>query len=165
MDWWVSDQWETFISRYTYSTNGSKYQFLKKTALKECFIVRYADDLKVMCRTRSHAIKMNYALKDFLKNRLHLETSEEKSKVINLKKNSSEFLGFSIKAVRKGKTRFGYVARSDMSKKAKANAFQKIKEAIKVVKKSLAFRLFGISIPSSWESKTITLSPLKLLLI
>jgi RNA-directed DNA polymerase len=135
LDWWVSDQWETFISRYTYSTNGSKYQFLKKTALKECFIVRYADDLKVMCRTRSHAIKMNYALKDFLKNRLHLETSEEKSKVINLKKNSSEFLGFSIKAVRKGKTRFGYVARSDMSKKARANAFQKIKEAIKVVKK------------------------------
>jgi RNA-directed DNA polymerase len=135
LDWWISDQWETFESRYTYSTNGSKYQHLKKTFLKECFIVRYADDLKVMCRTRSHAIKMNYALKDFLRIRLHLETSEEKSKVINLKKNSSEFLGFSIKAIRKGKTRFGYVARSDMSKKAKANAFLKIKEAIKVVKK------------------------------
>jgi RNA-directed DNA polymerase len=135
LDWWISDQWETFESRYTYSTNGSKYQHLKKTFLKECFIVRYADDLKVMCRTRSHAIKMNYALKDFLRKRLHLETSEEKSKVINLKKNSSEFLGFSIKAIRKGKTRFGYVARSDMSKKAKANAFLKIKEAIKVVKK------------------------------
>ena len=135
LDWWISDQWETFESRYTYSTNGSKYQHLKKTALKECFIVRYADDFKIMCRTRSHAIKMNYAVKDFLNNRLHLETSEEKSKVINLKKNSSEFLGFSIKAVRKGKTRFGYVARSNMSKKAKANAFHKIKEAIKVVKK------------------------------
>jgi RNA-directed DNA polymerase len=134
LDWWISDQWETFESRYSYSTNGSKYQHLKKTALKECFIVRYADDFKVMCRTRSQAIKMNYALKDFLRKRLHLETSEEKSKVINLKKNSSEFLGFSIKAVRKGKTRFGYVARSDKSKKAKANAFQKIKEGIKVVK-------------------------------
>jgi RNA-directed DNA polymerase len=56
-------------------------------------------------------------------------------KVINIKKNSSEFLGFSIKAIRKGKIRFGYIARSDMSKKAKANTFQKIKEAIKVVKK------------------------------
>ena len=135
LDWWISDQWETFESRYTYSTNGSKYQHLKKTFLKECFVVRYADDFKVMCRTRSHAIKMNYALKDFLRIRLHLETSEEKSKVINLKKNSSEFLGFSIKAIRKGKTRFGYVARSNMSKKAKANAFQKIKDVIKVVKK------------------------------
>ncbi|MED4122349.1 reverse transcriptase domain-containing protein, partial [Niallia taxi] len=128
LDWWVSDQWETFKSRYTYATNGSKYQPLKKTALKECFIIRYADDFKVMCRTRSQAIKMNYALKDFLRKRLHLETSEEKSKVINLKKNSSEFLGFTLKAVRKGKTRFGYVARSNMSKKAKVNAFLKIKE-------------------------------------
>lgn len=53
---------------------------------------------------------------------------------INIKKNSSEFLGFSIKAIKKGKTRFGYVARSDMSKKAKVNTFQKMKEAIRVVK-------------------------------
>src|SRR3954452_23238426 len=34
LDWWISDQWETFESRYIYSTNGSKYQHLKKTALK-----------------------------------------------------------------------------------------------------------------------------------
>ena len=135
LDWWVSDQWETFESRYTYSTSGNKYQQLKKTSLKECFIIRYADDFKVLCRTRSQAIRMNYALRDFLRKRLQLETSEEKSKVINLKKNSSEFLGFLIKAVRKGKTRFGYVARSDMSKKAKENAFRQIKEAIKVVKR------------------------------
>ena len=104
LDWWVSDQWETLESHYTYSTNGSKYQQLKTSSLKECFIVRYADDFKVMCRTRSQAIKMNYALKDFLNKRLHLETSEEKSKVVNLKRNSSEFVGFSIKAIRKGKT-------------------------------------------------------------
>lgn len=135
LDWWVSDQWETFESNYTYSTNGSKYQHLKKSNLKECFIVRYADDFKVMCRTRSQAIKMYNALKDFLNKRLHLETSEEKSKVVNLKKNSSEFLGFSMKAIRKGKTRFGHVAKSDMSKKAKENAFLKIKEAIKVIKR------------------------------
>ncbi|WP_437834023.1 group II intron reverse transcriptase/maturase (plasmid) [Niallia taxi] len=135
LDWWVSDQWETFESRYTYSTSGNKYQQLKKTSLKECFIIRYADDFKVLCRTRSQAIRMNYALRDFLRKRLHLETSEEKSKVINLKKNSSEFLGFLIKAVRKGKTRFGYVARSDMSKKAKENASRQIKKAIKVVKR------------------------------
>lgn len=150
LDWWISDQWETFESKYTYSTNGSKYQHLKKTSLKECFLVRYADDFKVMCRTRSHAIRMNYALKDFLRKRLHLETSEEKSKVINLKKNSSEFLGFSIKVVRKGKTRFGYVARSDMSKKAKENAFKKIKEAIKVVKKKP-------SIQTVWNFNTVVM--------
>ena len=78
-----------------------------------------------MCRTRSQAIKMNYALKDFLKTRLHLETSEEKSKVINLKKNSSEFLGFSIKAIRKGKTRFGYVAKVKYVEKSKSKCLSK----------------------------------------
>ena len=134
LDWWISNQWETFKTKYNYKYSG-KYQPLKKTNLKECYIVRYADDFKVLCRTRSQAIKMNYAIKDFLKTRLHLETSEEKSKVLNLKKNSSEFLGFSFRAVRKGKTRMGYVAQSKMTKKAKANAFIKIKEAIKAIQK------------------------------
>lgn len=134
LDWWISDQWETFKTRFNYKYPG-KYQPMKKTNLKECFIVRYADDFKVLCRTRSQAIKMNYAIKDFLKTRLHLETSEEKSKVLNLKKNSSEFLGFSVRAVRKGKTRMGYVAQSNMTKKAKSNAFIKIKEAIKAIQK------------------------------
>lgn len=78
---------------------------------------------------------MNYAIKDFLGTRLHLETSDEKSKVINLKKNSSEFLGFEFRAIRKGKTRMGYVVQSNMSKKAQSNARLKIKEAIKIVQK------------------------------
>jgi RNA-directed DNA polymerase len=136
LDWWLSDQWETFASNFEYKNNGSKYQALKKSGLNECFIVRYTDDFKVLCRTRSQAIKMNYAIRNFLRTRLHLEISAEKSKVINLKNNSSEFLGFSIKAVKKGKTRFGFVAKSNMSRKAKVNASNKIKEAIKLVQKN-----------------------------
>jgi RNA-directed DNA polymerase len=79
---------------------------------------------------------MNHAIKNFLKTRLHLETSDEKSKVINLKKNSSEFLGFIFKVIGKGKTRFGFVVHSHMSRKAKANASIKIKEAIKGIQKN-----------------------------
>jgi len=135
LDWWVSNQWETFQSDHNYKHNGSRVNALKKSNLKECYIVRYADDFKVLCRTRSQAIKMNYAIKDFLKTRLHLETSDEKSKVINLKKNSSEFLGFSFRVIRKGKTRFGYVAKSNMTKKAKSNALIKIKDSIKAIQK------------------------------
>jgi len=135
LDWWVSSQWETVTSHHQYRHTGSKHKALKKTRLKECFIVRYADDFKILCRTRSQAVKMNYAVKDFLKTRLHLETSEEKSKVINLKKNSSEFLGFQFKVFRKGKTRMGYVVKSNMSKKAKKNAFDNIKQSIKAIQK------------------------------
>ncbi|MFD1738136.1 reverse transcriptase domain-containing protein, partial [Bacillus salitolerans] len=135
LDWWISNQWETFQSNHVYKHNGSKVKELKKTKLKECYIVRFADDFKVLCRTRSQAIRMNHAIKDFLKHRLHLETSDEKSKVVNLKKNSSEFLGFSFRATKKGKTRMGYVAQSSMTKKAKSNALIKIKDSIKVIQK------------------------------
>lgn len=135
LDWWISNQWETFRSNHNYKHNANKRKALKKSNLKECYIIRYADDFKVLCRTRSQAIKMSYAIKDFLETRLHLETSEEKSKVINLKKNSSEFLGFSLKAIKKGKTRMGYVAQSSMTKKAKSNALIKIKDCIKAIQK------------------------------
>ncbi|GGK09559.1 hypothetical protein GCM10007063_35050 [Lentibacillus kapialis] len=79
---------------------------------------------------------MYYAVKDFLQTRLRLETSEEKSKVVNLKKNPSEFLGFRIKAHRK-KTNMGirYVARSHMTQKALGNAQMKIKQAVKAIQK------------------------------
>jgi RNA-directed DNA polymerase len=150
LDWWVSNQWETFQSNHNYKHNGSKVSALKKSELKECYIVRYADDFKVLCRTRSQAIKMNYAIKDFLKTRLYLETSDEKSNVINLKKNSSEFLGFSFRAIRKGKTRFGYVAKSNMTKKAKSNALIKVKDSIKAIQKKPC-------IETVWQYNTVVM--------
>ncbi len=136
LDWWVSHQWETFEPRKTYKHIGSRNLALKKSKLKECYFVRYADDFKILCRTRSQAIKMYHAVTDFLKTRLHLEVSGEKSKVVNLKKNSSEFLGFSFKAyrkVKKEKTR--YVMRSNMTEKAKENVQLKLKDAIKKIQK------------------------------
>ncbi len=79
------------------------------------YIVRYADDFKIFCRKRSDADKVFIAVKQWLKDRLSLEISEEKSKVVNLKKHYSEFLGFKLKAVRKGGK---FVVRSHMSDKA-----------------------------------------------
>ena len=73
----------------------------------------------------------------FLNKRLKLEISPEKSKVVNLKKNSSDFLGFKIKVIPKGRTKHGYVAKTDMNqkalKKAKTNLKLKVKEDRKSV--------------------------------
>src|SRR4051794_186431 len=136
LDWWISHQWESFETRKLYKSHAGRYNALKQSNLKHCYIVRYADDLKILCRTRSQAIKMHYAVKDFLHTRLHLEISEEKSKVVNLKKNSSEFLGFRLKAHRKRTNkRILYVARSHMTKKALKNAQIKVKQAIKAIQK------------------------------
>lgn len=119
LDWWVSNQWESFETRKLYKSHIGRYNALKQSNLKHCYIVRYANDFKILCRTRSQATKMYYAVKDFLQTRLRLKISEEKLKVVNLKKNSSEFLGFRLKAhLKKTKKRTLYVVRSHMTKKA-----------------------------------------------
>lgn len=66
----------------------------------------------------------------WLKERLGLDISEEKSRIVNLKKNYSEFLGFKIKVHRKGMDRSGksrYTVKSNVSEKA----LSKIKEKAK----------------------------------
>ena len=80
---------------------------MRKTALKECYIVRYADDFKIFCRNRADAVKMFEATKLWLKDRLGLEISPEKSKIVNLKRHYSDFLGFKLKVRKKGKQKSG----------------------------------------------------------
>jgi len=134
LDWWISDQWESFETSRPYSQNSSKCSALRKASkLKECYIIRYADDLKIMCRTRAEAERMFMAVKLWLKERLDLEISPEKSKITNLRKRPSEFLGFSIKAVVKGTKR---VANSRIKPKAVVKIVAKGKALIKKIQKS-----------------------------
>lgn len=136
LDWWIASQWEEmpthkqFSVHYNYSgtiDKGYTRKVLRTTGLKEMYLVRYADDFKIFCRTRSDADKIFIAVKHWLKERLKLEISEEKSKVVNLKKRYSEFLGFKLKAVRK---RGKYVVYSNMTDKAIKNETKKLKEQI-----------------------------------
>lgn len=92
-DWWVSNQWETKVTKKDFSRVGHKYCALKKTNLKEVYIVRYADDFKSLCRTKSNAKAMFYATKQWLAERLSLEISEEKSKGL-YKKSHCEKISF-----------------------------------------------------------------------
>jgi retron-type reverse transcriptase len=43
LDWWIANQWECLKLKHTYAPN-SKTRALKKTNLKQMYIVRYADD-------------------------------------------------------------------------------------------------------------------------
>ena len=139
LDWWISSQWENVPTHKEYKNtvkaNGTEsrsniYHTLRKSRLKEMYIVRYADDFKIFCRKRSDADRTYIAVKQWLKDRLLLEISEEKSKVVNLKKHYSEFLGFKLKAVRKGGK---FVVRSHMSDKAVKRETEKLKEQIKEI--------------------------------
>lgn len=143
LDWWISSQWETMPTHKEFkisnSSNGTPNRgyiyniFKNKTTLKEMYIVRYADDFKIFCRKRSDADKVFIAVKRWLKERLKLEISEEKSKVVNLKKRYSEFLGFKLKAVKKADK---YVVRSYMSDKAVKRETDKLVNQVKLIQHS-----------------------------
>ena len=69
--------------------------------------------------------------KKYLQDRLYLEVSEEKSKITNLRKNYSEFLGFKFKVVPKGDK---WVVESHMCDKAIERTKVKLKEAMDTIK-------------------------------
>jgi len=136
LDWWIASQWECMpahnvvnsLNRNGSLNRGNTYQSFRKSKLKEMYIVRYADDFKIFCRKRSDADKVFVAVKQWLWERLKLEISKDKSKVVNLKKSYSEFLGIKMKAVKKRKS---YVVKSHMCDKAVMLETKKLKEQIK----------------------------------
>lgn len=87
-DWWISSQWETMIGKSRSAKEldrgekgidrGNKYKELRKSTLKECFIVRYADDFKIFCKDYKSARKIYFASKGWLEDRLGLNISQEK---------------------------------------------------------------------------------------
>lgn len=137
-DKWIESQWTEFPTKHEYTQRKIKLTHLKKTRLKPMYIVRYADDLKIFTDTRSNAQKILHAVQMYLKERLKLSISQEKSQITNLKKRESEFLGFTLKATKKGKRKdkTKYVIESHMSKKAVKRTKQELKEQIKKIQKS-----------------------------
>ena len=132
LDWWISNQWETFETKHKYSAKN-KYRALKETKMKEVYIVRYADDFKLFCKDYKTAKKIFQATKMWLKERLHLEISEEKSKIVNLKTNYSEFLGIKMKVHEKGKNK--QVVKSHISDKANKKVIEQLKNQIVKIQK------------------------------
>ncbi len=129
-DWWIASQWENHKTHTQYKDPTRKYELLRKKNLKEVFLVRYADDFKLFCKDRNTAEKMFIASKDWLKERLGLEISTEKSKIVNLKKKHSEFLGIKLKLRKKGNK---YVVKSNMTDKSIEKCKKQLKEKVKVM--------------------------------
>ncbi|KAB0619925.1 group II intron reverse transcriptase/maturase [Aliarcobacter skirrowii] len=138
-DWWIVSQWEKIPTQYNYTQNNNKCASLKKTTkLKEVYIVRYADDFKLFCRNHQDAVKLFEASKQWLKNRLHLEVSKEKSKIVNLRKNYSYFLGIKLKVHRKGKKGnkdTKWTIKSHIQEKALSKIKESVRKHIKHIQK------------------------------
>ena len=108
LDNWVESQWQNhpLVKEYGYErkirnsiTFDRSKAFLKmrKTGLKEMYIVRYADDFRIFCRNKEDALRTKEAVTAWITERLRLEVSPEKTRIVNVRKRYSEFLGFKIR--------------------------------------------------------------------
>ena len=110
LDHWIESQWENnpITQKYAVYTdkNGCEhkstgYRAMKKTRLKEMYITRYADDFRIFCRTKTDAEKTLIAVSQWIEKRLRLQVSPAKTRVVNVKRRYSNFLGFKIKMHKK----------------------------------------------------------------
>lgn len=141
LDRWVESQWQyskvTDNYRQRPQTNGTVdrshgYRAMREsTKLKEMWIVRYADDFRIFCKTKRDAEKTKIAIEKWLKDRLRLDISQEKTRIVNTRVRPMEFLGFSIK-VHKKKKNSKYVVDSHISPKALKDKSDKLANQVKV---------------------------------
>lgn len=137
LDHWIESQWENNPVAYKYSVRmnkngsenkGSGYRAMKKTKLKEMYIVRYADDFRIVCRNKKDSVNIKIAVTKWLKDRLNLDISEEKTKIVNIEKQYCDFLGFKIGLKHK---RGKFVTESHVADKNLARETEKLKKQIK----------------------------------
>ena len=138
LDWWVASQWEENplalqgakyrVIRTSEILDKSKgYVTMRRTNLKEMHIVRYADDFRIFCKTKEDALKTKIAVTKWIEERLKLEVSPEKTRIVNTRKRWSEFLGFKIKVIPK---HHKYIVKSAIcDKKAKIEEEKLVEQA------------------------------------
>lgn len=133
LDWWIASQWDELPTIKNYCNKGNKQVSLRQSSrIKEMHIVRYADDFKIYCRDRVSAIKTFHAVRKWLKDRLSLDISDEKSKIVNLKKEYSEFLGIKMKLKYWNKR---WTISSNITDKSKSKIISDIKHQLKKIRK------------------------------
>lgn len=109
LDKWIESQWTHFETKHTYYSEkrtkeyqrpnqNKKYRALREnSAMKEMYIVRYADDFLIFTNSKENAEKIKIATVKWLRENLKLECSPDKTKIIDLQNEFAEFLGFKFK--------------------------------------------------------------------
>lgn len=133
LDHWIDSQWlkSPIIDKFSLPRNKSgkliksnAYLNMRKTNLKELYIIRYADDFRIFCRTYEDAVRSKEAITQWIETRLKLEVSQEKTRIVNVRRKYMEFLGFKIKLYQKGN---GWKVKSHVSDKRLEKVLKELK--------------------------------------
>lgn len=132
LDHWVESQFAKNPINKNYTGGHGLRAMREMTNLKEMRIVRYADDFRIFCKTKEVAEKMLIATTNWLKERLRLDISPEKTRIVDIRDDYMEFLGFKIKG-RWNYQKKKYVVKSHIANKALKDKEDKlVKQAKKV---------------------------------
>lgn len=141
-DWHMESQWGENPLAYKWKggvakngtfSKGSSFREMRKTNLKELHVIRYADDIRIMCSNKADAMKVMQGAKNWLNKRLKLQVSDEKTVVRNLTKQYGEFLGIKFRTKKKSHKQ---VIVSHMCDKAVERTIKAIRNQIKEIQRA-----------------------------
>ena len=84
-----------------FGKNGNLSAIRKHSNIKTAYYVRYADDFVILTDNKRDAEKLKFKAKEYLKDTLKLELSDEKTLITNVKSKPVKFLGVEIRLVNK----------------------------------------------------------------
>ncbi|NUU75752.1 MULTISPECIES: group II intron reverse transcriptase/maturase [Paenibacillus] len=81
-----------------YSGRGNAHRSLRSLGFPQIYLVRYADDWVIFCKTEHQAKRRLKWLRSLFRSKFKLELSEEKTVITDIRQSPMKFLGFCIKA-------------------------------------------------------------------
>ena len=141
MDEWVAKQWERKNTRRTYRTEGTKRKSLYQTSLAPGWLIRYADDFVIITDTRAHAEQWKARLQTFLRSKLKLTLSTEKTLITDVRRKHIHFLGYELKMI-PGNSRTGYITKTIPDRERLQRKVDSIAESIKKIPRNFSKEQF-----------------------
>lgn len=96
-DWMISAMYESHPAQRTVKNPKNGHRKVQKHH-EPIYLIRYADDWVILCRTQEKAEKVLIKVSKYFKHCLHLELSLEKTVITDLREKPIKFLGFDIYA-------------------------------------------------------------------
>lgn len=138
LDEYVAKQWINKSVHTHYRDQQTKMTALRKRSnLIPGVLVRYADDFVIVTDSKAHAAFWKERVGTFLRERMKLELSAEKTLITDVRKSYVQFLGFEYKVV-PGNSRKGYIPRTIPNRTRLERKVEEIKKNLLAIPKNVS---------------------------
>ncbi|MED3126373.1 group II intron reverse transcriptase/maturase [Bacillus wiedmannii] len=96
-DWFIAKEYEFHPYTDRYQTRRAAYQKLKKDGHEPTYLVRYADDWVILTTSESNARRLLNKAQKYLKHKMKLELSTEKTLITDLRVRPVTFLSYDMR--------------------------------------------------------------------